>query len=135
MLLHSKRLKKILILYPHFPPSNLAGVHRARLFAQHLPAFGWEPIILTVNEKYYEEIPDRNLEKLLPKDLRIEKVTALQLGKFRIIGDIGLRAFFQLYKRAKQLILSEKIDFVYIPIPSFYCALLGRWLHHSTNIK
>ena len=135
MLLHSKRLKKILILYPHFPPSNLAGVHRARLFAQHLPAFGWEPIILTVNEKYYEEIPDRNLEKLLPKDLRIEKVNALQLGKFRIIGDIGLRAFFQLYKRAKQLILSENIDFVYIPIPSFYCALLGRWLHHSTNIK
>ena len=135
MLLHFKRLKKILILYPHFPPSNLAGVHRARLFAQHLPAFGWEPIILTVNEKYYEEIPDRNLEKLLPKDLRIEKVSALQLGKFRIIGDIGLRSFFQLYKRAKQLILSEKSDFVYIPIPSFYCALLGRWLHHSTNIK
>ena len=135
MLLHFKRLKKILILNPHFPPSNLAGVHRARLFAQHLPAFGWEPIILTVREKYYEEIPDRNLEKLLPKDLRIEKVNALQLGKFRIIGDIGLRAFFQLYKRAKQLIFSEKIDFVYIPIPSFYCALLGRSLHHSTNIK
>ena len=110
-------------------------MHRARLFAQHLPAFGWEPIILTVNEKYYEETPDRNLEKLLPKDLRIEKVNALQLGKFRIIGDIGLRSFFQLYKRAKQLILSEKIDFVYIPIPSFYCALLGRWLHHSTKIK
>ena len=24
---------------------------------------------------------------------------------------------------------------MYIPIPSFYCALLGRWLHHSTGIK
>ena len=128
-------MKKILILYPHFPPSNLAGVHRPRLFAQHLPSFGWEPVILTVHEKYYEEKLDRNLEKLLPPNLRIEKVNAFKVTKPRLIGDIGLRAFFQLYKKAKQLIRSEKIDFLYIPIPSFYCALLGRWLHSSTGIK
>ena len=128
-------LKNILILYPHFPPSNLAGVHRARLFAHHLAAFGWNPLILTVHEKYYEETPDVNLTKLLPATLRIEKVTAFSVGKRRLIGDIGLRAFFQLYRKAKELILSEKIDFLYIPIPSFYCALLGRLLHESTGIK
>ncbi len=128
-------IKKILILYPHFPPSNLAGVHRPRLFAQHLPSFGWEPIILTVHEKYYEEELDYNLQNLLPASLRIEKVNAFKITKPRVIGDIGLRAFFQLYKKAKQIILSEKMDFLYIPVPSFYCALLGRWLHHSTKIK
>jgi hypothetical protein len=128
-------LKKILIIYPHFPPSNLAGVHRPRLFAQHLPSFGWEPIIISVREKYYEEQPDWNLVKLLPRDLRIEKVNAYRNSKPRIIGDIGLRAFFQLYKRAKQIVISEKVDFLYIPIPSFYCALLGRWLHSSTGIE
>jgi hypothetical protein len=128
-------MRKILVLYPHFPPSNLAGVHRPRLFAQHLPSFGWEPVILTVNEKYYEEDPDRNLVKLLPPGLRIEKVNALPVTNPRILGDIGLRAFFSLYKKAKQIIGSEPIDFLYIPIPSFYCALLGRWLHASTGIK
>jgi hypothetical protein len=128
-------LKKILILYPHFPPSNLAGVHRARLFAQHLPSFGWEPVLLTVHENFYEEKLDHNLIKLLPKNLRIEKVNAYSIGKFRIVGDIGLRGFFQLYKKAKQLITEEHFDFLYIPIPSFYCALLGRWLHQSTGIK
>lgn len=128
-------LKKILIIYPHFPPSNLAGVHRPRLFAQHLPDFGWEPVILTIHEDFYEEAPDWNLVKLLPPGLRIEKVKAFKNTKPRIIGDIGLRAFFQLYKKAKQLIQKEKFDFVYIPIPSFYCALLGRWLHSSTRIK
>jgi hypothetical protein len=128
-------LKTILILYPHFPPSNLAGVHRARLFAQHLPSFGWNPIVLTVHEKYYEEALDHDLEKLLPAGLRIEKTAAFSIGSFRIIGDIGLRAFYQLYQKAKQLIQSENIDFLYIPIPSFYCALLGRWLHHSTKVK
>src|SRR5258706_14861909 len=108
------------MISPHFPPSNLAAVHRSRLFAQHLPAFGWEPIILTVHEKYYEETPDYNLVKLLPVNLRIEKVKAFKITKPRIIGDLGLRAFFQLLKRTTSLIKKERIDFLYILIPSFY---------------
>ena len=80
-------MKKILILYPHFPPSNLAGVHRPRLFAQHLPTFGWLPKILTVHEKYYEEELDFNLEKLLSPGLRIEKANAFKVTKPRLIGD------------------------------------------------
>lgn len=128
-------LKKILIISPHFPPSNLAAVHRSRLFAQHLPSFSWNPIILTVNENFYEEKLDWNLHNLLPAGLRIEKVNAFNTTKPRLVGDIGLRAFIQLYKRAKQLIVNEKIDFLYIPVPSFYVALLGRCLHRSTGIK
>jgi hypothetical protein len=128
-------LKKVLIIYPHFPPSNLVGVHRVRLFAQHLPSFGWEPTILTVHEKFYEEKLDYNLVKLLPPNLRIEKVNAFSIGKVRLVGDIGLRSFFQLYKKAKHLIENEHFDILYISIASFYCALLGRWLHSSTGIK
>lgn len=128
-------LRKILIISPHFPPSNLAAVHRSRLFAEHLPDFGWEPVIITVDEKYYEESLDLNLVKLLPPGLRIEKVNAFPVTRPRLIGDIGLRAFLQFYRKAKRIIRSEKIDFLYIPIPSFYVALLGRWLHSSTGIR
>ena len=110
-------------------------MHRARLFAQHLPSFGWEPVVLTVHEDYYEEKLDWNLVKLLPAGLRIEKVGASALQKKRIIGDIGLRSFMPLYRKAKELINSESFDFLYIPIPSFYCALLGRFLHSTTGIK
>lgn len=127
-------MKKVLIIYPHFPPSNLAGVHRPRLFAKHLKSFGWEPVILTVHEKHYEENPDWNLVKLLAKDLRIEKVDAFKNTKPRLIGDIGLRAFFHLYKKAKSLLKNEQFDFVYIPIPSFYVALLGRMLYRKTGV-
>jgi hypothetical protein len=127
-------MKKILIISPQFPPSNLAAVHRSRLFAQHLPAFGWQPVILAVEEKYYEEDLDHNLTKLLPEHLRVEKVKAMRITKPRLIGDIGLRSFFFLYRRAKRIIREEAIDFLYIPIPPFYIALLGRWLHASTKI-
>ena len=127
-------MKNILIISPHYPPSNLAAVHRSRLFAQHLPAFGWNPIILTVHEDFYEEALDWNLHKLIPSDQRIEKVSAFKVGKPRLVGDIGLRAYFQLRRRALELIKAEKIDFVYIPIPSFYMALLGPYLFKRTGI-
>lgn len=128
-------MKKILIIYPHFPPSNLAGVHRPRMFAQHLKSFGWEPVILTVDEKFYEEELDWNLRQLLPEDLRIEKVNAFTISKPRLIGDIGLRGFFQLRKKALELLKAEHFDFVYIPIPSFYVSLLGPYLKKKTGVK
>lgn len=128
-------LKKILVISPHYPPSNLAAVHRTRLFAQHLPSFGWEPIILCVDENDYEEELDWNLHSLLPKEQRIEKVRALPVTKPRFVGDIGLRAYVQLRRRALELVIEEKIDFVYIPIPSFYVSLIGTYLNRKTGVK
>ena len=58
-------MNRILIIAPHYPPSNLAAVHRTRLFAQQLPALGREPVILTVDERYYEEELDWELHKLI----------------------------------------------------------------------
>jgi len=127
--------KKILIITSHYPPSNLAGVHRSRLFAQHLSSFGWEPIILTVHENFYEEKLDWNLFNLIPINQRIIKVKAFDITSPRLIGDIGLRAFFQFRKKALEIIKLEKINFVYIPIPSFYLALLGPYLKGKTGVK
>ncbi|QNA45009.1 glycosyltransferase family protein [Lacibacter sediminis] len=128
-------MKKILIITPHYPPSNLAAVHRSRLFAEHLPAFGWQPILLTVHEDFYEEELDWNLQQLLPAKQRIEKVNAFNVTKPRLVGDVGLRGFFQLRKRALELLRQEQIDFVYIPIPSFYVSLIGPYLHRKTGVK
>ncbi|HMP85651.1 MAG TPA: hypothetical protein PKE63_00140 [Lacibacter sp.] len=128
-------MKRILIISPHYPPSNLAAVHRSRLFAQHLPAFGWEPVLLMVHERYFEERLDWNLQQLLPAGQRIVKVDALPVTKPRLIGDIGLRGFLQLRKKALELVRGEKIDFVYIPIPSFYVSLIGPYLHRKTGVR
>lgn len=127
--------RRILIITPHYPPSNLAAVHRSRLFAQHLPSFGWEPIILTVHERFYEEALDHDLERLLPEGQRIIKTNAFPVTRPRFIGDIGLRGFIQLYRAARKLIRDEGVDLLYIPIPSFYGALLGRLLHATTGIR
>ena len=127
-------MKKIIILSPHFPPSNLAAVHRTRLFAQHLPDFGWQPIVITVHERYYEEELDLNLAKLLPNNLRVEKVDAISTKPIKFIGDIGIRGFLGMYKRILKIIQNEHIDFLYIPIPSNYSALLGRLIYFKTKV-
>jgi glycosyltransferase involved in cell wall biosynthesis len=51
-----------------------------------------------------------------------------------LIGDIGLRAFWQLYNGALKIIKEEQIDFIWLPIPSFYNAILGRILYEKSKI-
>jgi hypothetical protein len=127
-------LKKIIIVSPHFPPSNLAAVHRTRLFAKHLPSLGWEPIIVTVDHKYYEENLDWNLSELVPPGLRVERVKAVPVKPVKIIGDIGVRGFYFLYQRILKIIKEEKVHFLYIPIPSNFASLLGTMVFRKTGV-
>jgi hypothetical protein len=127
-------LKNLLIIYPHWPPSNLAGVHRPRLIANFLQEFGWNPIILTVSPEYYEETPDSDIRKTVAEGIEVIYTKALPVTKPRIIGDIGIRAFPFLYTAALALIKARKIDFIWIPIPSFYTSLLGRLLYEKTAV-
>lgn len=130
-------LKKLLIIYPHWPPSNLAGVHRPRLIANFLPRLGWQPIVLTIQEEYYEETLDPDIAKTIADHVEVHKVKAVHpikmLGK-RVVGDVGLRGFRQLYLAAMRLIEKKEPDFLWIPIPSFYVALLGRLIYRKTGL-
>ncbi|MEQ8324258.1 MAG: hypothetical protein RIC15_01545 [Vicingaceae bacterium] len=127
-------MKKVLIIYPHWPPSNLTGVHRPRLIANFLEDENWQPIILTVDSRYYEELLEPSLCNTVKKGMRVEYTKAFNIGRPRIIGDIGLRSYFFLLRRAKELLAIEKIDFIWIPIPSFYVALLGRNLYKRYKV-
>ncbi len=45
-------MKKVLIITYYWPPSGGAGVQRWLKFAKYLTEFGWQPVILTVDEKF-----------------------------------------------------------------------------------
>ncbi len=128
-------MRNILIINSHYPPSNLTGVHRSRNYAKFLPQFGWNPVVLTIDPKDHEENLDFDLNKLLPSNQQIELVRAFRITKPRVIGDLGLRAFIHLSKRAEEIIKTKKIDFVYIFIPSFYLSLLGPLLYRRFKIN
>lgn len=127
-------MKTLLIIYPHWPPSNLVGVHRVRLIANELSALGWHPIVLTVHEDHYEEPHDPLAEKLVDDSVEVIKTRAhpvLSIGGKRLIGDIGLRAFFNLKKAAIKICQERRIDGAWISIPSWYSSLIGNALHRK----
>jgi glycosyltransferase involved in cell wall biosynthesis len=43
-------LKKVLIVSYYFPPSGGPGVQRVLKFVKYLPEFGWQPVVLTVQD-------------------------------------------------------------------------------------
>ena len=124
-----KKMKRVAIVAGHFPPSNLAAVHRSRLWAQHLPEFGWEPIVVTAHWKYYEEKLDSALLKLVSPELRVIRTKAIPATPLRIVGDIGVRALYWHFKALDELVVRNEIDFIHITIPSNYSALLGEMIY------
>ena len=130
-------MKRILIIYPHWPPSNLVGVHRVRLIANELPQLGWNTTVLTVDERDYEESLSPDSVRLVSKDINVVRVRACKpiqlLGK-RLIGDVGLRGWFRLRAKAKELLRKEEYDFVWFSMPSWYPSLMGMGLTKSHGV-
>ncbi|HWU25985.1 MAG TPA: hypothetical protein VN154_06235, partial [Rhizomicrobium sp.] len=104
--------KSVVIVSPYFPPSTLAGVHRARHLAKHLPASGWRPIVLCVDESNHTERLDPALAALVPDEVEIEKVGAIpaKLTRLAGVGDISLRAWSYLKAGLKRLLDTGCVD-------------------------
>jgi hypothetical protein len=123
-------MKRVLIVSPYFPPSTLAGVHRARHLAKHLPAAGWQPIVLCVDERFHAEKLDPELATLLPANLEVVKSKALpiQLTRWAGIGDISLRAFSHLKTSLRKILDTRPVDVILITGSPYYPMLFSRWL-------
>jgi len=121
--------RTVAIVAPHFPPSNLAGVHRARLLSQHLHEFGWRPIIVTTHWRHYEEALDWGLASLLDPALEVIRTQAAPTRPVRVIGDIGVRALPWHLAALRRLRRERQMDFLHITVPSFYSATLGQLLY------
>lgn len=127
-------MKRVALFSSHFPPSNLVGVHRARLWAQHLHEFGWQPIIVTTHWRYYEEPLDWKLCKLVDPSLTVVRTSALPTKPVRLIGDIGVRGFAWHLSELARLFRENRVDFLHIIVPSFYSAMLGEVLFRKRPI-
>jgi len=119
--------KSVVIVSPYFPPSTLAGVHRARHLAKHLPASGWRPIVLCVDESNHTERLDPALAALVPDEVEIEKVGAIpaKLTRLAGVGDISLRAWSYLKAGLKRLLDTGCVDVALITGSPFYPMMLA----------
>jgi hypothetical protein len=125
---------RVALVSGHFAPSNLVGAHRARLWSRYLPEFDWEPIVITGDPKLYEEKPDLDLERLVAPGLRVVHASTLPTRPVRIVGDIGVRAFWGCYRALARLAANRQVDFVLVTIPSNFLAPVGRLVHQRYGV-
>jgi hypothetical protein len=123
-------MRRVLMISPHFPPDSTAATHRVRLLAPHLPAYGWQPTVLTVDPRDYEGRLDPDLLASVPPQVRVVRTRAWPASASRAVGvgDLGVRAFRGLWRGASALLAAEQFDAVFITIYPSYPALLGPLL-------
>ncbi len=80
-------MKRILMIAYHFPPfAGSSGIQRTLRFANHLPEFGWEPLVLTAHPRAYEQTaPDLLTE--ISQETVVVRASALDTARhFSIAG-------------------------------------------------
>jgi hypothetical protein len=121
---------RVLIISPHFPPTNAADMQRVRLVLPHLRANGLEPEVLCVEFDQVAAPLDHWLEAGLPPDVVVHRVKALD-RKWAWLPGLGIltyRALGALRRRGDKLLRNADFDLVYFSTTQFGLHVLGpRW--------
>jgi glycosyltransferase involved in cell wall biosynthesis len=69
----STEMRRVLFISYSFPPSTEVGAYTCAQIARYLPLYGWEPVVLTVKEKYVDDLylEDNDSDRVSDSDLVI----------------------------------------------------------------
>jgi hypothetical protein len=122
-------LKRILIISPYFPPSNAADMQRIRMSLPYFKGSGWDPTVVTVNEKYADVSQDNLLLQSVPDDTKVYKIKALSksLTSKLGLGSLALRSFWHYRKKVNAILKKEKYDLIYFSTTQYPLCILGAY--------
>lgn len=137
-------MKKILMVAFHFPPlAGSSGIQRTLRFAQHLPATGWEPLVLSASPRAYERVSD-DLSAEIPPGTVVRRALAFDTSrhfslKGRYIGamarpDRWVSWRFDGVRQGMQLIRQFKPDVIWSTYPIATAHLIGAELHRRSGL-
>ena len=74
-------VKRVLMVAYHFPPMSVSsGIQRTLRFAQYLPEFNWEPVVLTAHPRVYSGVSPASLAEVPPR-LQVRRAFALDAAR------------------------------------------------------
>jgi len=123
-------MNKVLIISPHFPPTNAADMQRVRLVLPYLRENGWQAEVLAVAADCVASPVDEWLCAGLPAEVPVHRVAAMGLGWSRIpgLGTLTFRALSALRRQGDALLTTGTFDLVYFSTTQFGVHVLGpRW--------
>lgn len=74
-------MKRVLIISYYWPPSGKASLHWPVAITNHLPKFGWQPIIFTVKNEGFTQ-KDFSLVKKIDPNLKVIKTPVIEVFNF-----------------------------------------------------
>ncbi|MEO9150139.1 MAG: glycosyltransferase, partial [Burkholderiaceae bacterium] len=79
-------MKRLLMIAFHFPPlAGSSGIQRTLRFVQHLPALGWQPLVLTADPRAYPQT-SQDLIAEIPPDTVVRRAFALDTARHLTLG-------------------------------------------------
>jgi Glycosyl transferase 4-like domain len=122
-------VRRVVIVAPSFAPVSNPPTQRVRFFARHLPTFGWQPTVLSVDPRYYEEPLDPEIDTLVPRGLDVIRTPAWPARLTRVcgIGDLGIRAYWPM----RRVLRGLRPDALLIPGPPWHTFLLGAMMRET----
>ena len=111
-------------------------MHRVRMSLPYYKEYGWEPIVITVDEKYVEGYRDDLLNETVPNDIEVHKVKAwpINITKKIGLGSISIRSYYYFKRKGNELLKKRKFDLIFFSTTMFHVCALGRYWKKKFNI-
>lgn len=124
---HAAATRTVLLIAYHFPPlRGSSGLQRTLRFAQHLPKFGWRPIVLSIHPRAYEQTAQLAGNEV-PEGLTVHRAfgfnAATQLAlfgrypKMLALPDRWATWRFWAVPKALRIIREEKVEAIWSTFP------------------
>ena len=137
-------MKRVLMIAYHFPPlAGSSGIQRTLRFAQHLPAFGWEPAVLTADPRAYERT-SHDLDADVPVGMRVERAFALDTARqlsiagrypgFLARPDRWMTWKYAAVRAGMRLIRDWRPDVIWSTYPIATAHVIGSALHRRSGL-
>jgi glycosyltransferase involved in cell wall biosynthesis len=123
------RMRKVLLLTYHFPPSGAVAVYRMLGLARYLPRFGWQPIVVAPPRVPWEP-EDVSLLEQIPAGTPAERVPFAQgfLGKCARYFAPEAHWLLKARPACERMIRRYQPDAIITSSPPGIVHLLGLWL-------
>jgi len=138
-------VKRVLMVAFHFPPMNVSsGIQRTLRFAQYLPEFNWEPVVLTAHPRAYSGVSPASLAEV-PPHLQVRRAFALDSARhlslwgaypqWLALPDRWWSWWLGAVPAGLSLIRKLKPDVLWSTYPIATAHLIGYTLHRLTGIR
>ena len=148
----------MLVVAYYFPPLGLSGVQRTLKFVKYLPSFGWEPTVLTVEDRGYFAKDDTMLGEIdgLPVTvLRTPSIDPLHFFRRKSVVRMPSARSLGLFAKLSQVlfipdnkigwkkhaveaalahIAEHPVDAIYATAPPYTDFLIGLELKRRTGV-